>query len=70
MAELAANAGRVLTYGASGRRVCGRKGGDGVRPMGTVVSRLRRKLRDDSDSPPFAFIEPGGLLDAHGGDAG
>ena len=59
LAELAANAGRVLTYEHLGRRVWGRKGGDGVRPMGTVVSRLRRKLGDDADNPTFVFIEPG-----------
>ncbi len=59
VAELGANAGRVLTYEHLGRRVWGRKGGDGVRPMGTVVSRLRRKLGDDADNPTFVFIEPG-----------
>ena len=59
VAELAANAGRVLTYEHLGRRVWGRKGGDDVRPMRTVASRLRRKLGDDANNPTFVFTEPG-----------
>ncbi|MCY3801050.1 MAG: ATP-binding protein [Chloroflexi bacterium] len=58
LAELAANAGRVLTYNHLGRRVWGRRGGDDLRPMRTVVSRLRRKLGDDADNPTYVFTEP------------
>ena len=29
-----------------------------VRPMRTVVSTLRRKLRDDAESPTYFFAEP------------
>ena len=38
--------------GQEGRR-------DDVRPMRTVVSRLRRKLGDDADNPTFIFTETG-----------
>ena len=58
LAELAANAGRVLTYEHLGRRVWGKKGSDDVRPMRTVVSRLRGKLGDDADNPTYVFTEP------------
>ena len=57
LAELAANAGRVLTYKHLLKRVWGRRGGD-VRPMRTIVSKLRRKLRDDADNPTYIFTEP------------
>ena len=57
LAELAANAGRVLTYEHIWRRVWGRKGDD-VRPMRTIVAKLRRKLGDDADNPTYVFTEP------------
>ena len=70
LAELAANAGRVLTYQHLGRRVWGRKGGGDVRPMRTIVSKLRRKLGDDADNPTYVFTEPRvGYWVPHGGDA-
>ena len=54
LAELAANAGRVLTYERLLERVWGEEGGSDVRPMRTIVSKLRRKLGDDADQtvPP------------------
>ena len=58
LAELAANAGQVLTYERLLERVWGEKGGGDVRPMRTIVSKLRRKLSDDADSPAFIFTEP------------
>ena len=58
LAELAANAGRVLTYQHLLQRVWGAKGNGDVRPMRTVVSTLRRKLRDDADNPTYIFTEP------------
>ncbi len=57
LAELAANAGRVLTYDHLLRRVWGTESGD-VRPMRTVVSTLRRRLEDDADNPTYIFTEP------------
>ncbi|MDE0077366.1 MAG: helix-turn-helix domain-containing protein [Caldilineaceae bacterium] len=41
-----------------GNRVWGWKGAADVRPMRTIVSRLRRKLGDDADRPAYIFTEP------------
>ncbi len=57
LAELSANAGRVLTYEYLLERVWGDKNSGDVRPMRTIVSKLRRKLRDDADNPSFIFTE-------------
>ena len=58
LAELSANAGRLLTYEHLLQRVWGEKGGGDVRPMRTIVSKLRRKLGDDADTPTYIFTEP------------
>ena len=58
LAELAANAGRVLTYEHLLKRVWGEKSGSDLRPMRTIVSKLRRKLNDDADSATYIFTEP------------
>ena len=58
LAELSANAGRVLTYEHLLERVWGEKSSGDVRPMRTIVSKLRRKLSDDADSPTYIFTEP------------
>ncbi|MXY37250.1 MAG: response regulator [Dehalococcoidia bacterium] len=58
LAELAANAGRVLTYQHLLERVWGEKGDGDVRPMRTIVSKLRRKLGEDADNPRYLFTEP------------
>ena len=58
LAELAANAGRVLTYKHLLHGVWGRRGDNDVRPIRTVVSRLRRKLGDDANHPTYVFTEP------------
>ena len=58
LAELSANAGQVLTYEHLLERVWGEKSGSDVRPMRTIVSKLRRKLGDDADSPTYIFTEP------------
>ena len=58
LAELAANAGRVLTYERLLQRVWGSENSGDVRPMRTVVSALRRKLGDDVDEPKYIFTEP------------
>ena len=56
LTELAANAGQVLTYEGLLERVWG--GSSDVRPMRTIVSKLRRKLGDDADRPSYIFTEP------------
>ena len=58
LAELAANAGNVLTYERLLERVWGRKGGGDLRPMRAIVSKLRRRLGDDADRPAYVFTEP------------
>ena len=58
LAELAANAGRVLTYEHLLRQVWGMEPEGDVRPMRTVISSLRRKLGDNADSPAYIFTEP------------
>ena len=59
LAELSANAGRVLTHQQLLDRVWGEKGYDGdVRPMRPIVSKLRRKLGEDAEHPRYIFTEP------------
>ena len=58
LAELSANAGRVLTYEHLLQRVWGDKSNSDVRAMRTIVSSLRRKLDDDADNPTYIFTEP------------
>ena len=58
LAELSANAGRVLTYEHLLQRVWDERSSGDVRPMRTIVSKLRRKLGDDADNPTYIFTEP------------
>ena len=58
LAELAAHAGRVVTYDQLLRRVWGAEHTGDLRPMRTVVSGIRRKLGDDADQPTYIFTEP------------
>ena len=58
LVELTANAGRVLTYEHLLERVWGERSSGDVRPMRTIVSKLRRKLGDDADNPTYIFTEP------------
>ena len=57
LAELSANAGRVLTYEHLLERLWSEKTNDDLRPMRTIVSKLRRKLGDDADNPTYIFTE-------------
>ena len=57
LAELSANAGQVLTYEHLLERVWGRKDGDDLRPMRTIISKLRRKLGEDVHNPTYIFTE-------------
>ena len=58
LAELSAHAGRVLTHEHLLERVWGGRGDGNVRPMHTMVSKLRRKLGDDASNPTYIFTEP------------
>ena len=58
LVELASNAGRVVTYEHLLRHVWGGVGNGDVRPIRTVVSRVRRQLGDDPNSPTYIFTEP------------
>ncbi len=58
LAELSTNAGRVLTYQHLLDRVWGERGGDDLRPMRTIVRKLRQKLGDDAGNPTYIFTEP------------
>ena len=58
LVELSANAGALLTQEHLLARVWGGKTGGDVRPMRTIVSKLRRKLGEDADNPRYIFTEP------------
>ena len=58
LAELSAHAGRVLTHEHLLERVWRVRGGGNVRPIRTMVSKLRRKLGDDAGNPIYIFTEP------------
>ena len=59
LAELSANAGQLLTYERLLDRVWEKRESDGdVRPIRTIVRRLRRKLGDDAENPTYIFTEP------------
>ncbi len=58
LVELSANAGRVVTQEQLLQRIWGERSGGDLRPMRTIVSRLRRKLGDDANKPTYIFTEP------------
>ena len=61
LTELAANAGRVLTYEHLLQQIWGKEPDSDVRPlrsMRTAISSIRRKLGDDADHPTYIFTEP------------
>ena len=58
LAELAANAGRVVTYEHLLERVWGKNADADVRPILVMMTKLRRKLGDDADNPTYVFTEP------------
>ena len=58
LAELSANAGQVVTYERLLVQVWGEKSDGDVRPMRTIVNKLRRKLGDDAETPARIFTEP------------
>ena len=58
LAELSAHAGRVLTHEHLLERVWGGRSDGNIRPMHTMVSKLRRKLGEDAANPAYIFTEP------------
>ena len=58
LAELAAHAGRVVTHEHLLERVWGERAGASLRPLRTMMGKLRRKLGDDADHPTYIFTEP------------
>ena len=58
LAELAAHAGRVVTHERLLERVWGDRAGGSLRPLRTMVGKLRRKLDEDSGNPRYIFTEP------------
>ena len=58
LAGLAANGLRILTYQHLLERVWGEKSGSNLRPMRTIVNKLRRKLSDDADNPTYIITKP------------
>ena len=59
LSELAANAGRVVTYNDLLRRVWRSRNKGDTRVVHAFVRRLRRKLGDGADDPAYIFTEPG-----------
>jgi len=58
LAELAAHGGRVVTHEHLLERVWGERGSGSLRPLRTMVGKLRRKLGDDAEHPVYIFTEP------------
>ncbi len=58
LAELSTHGGRVLTHEHLLEQVWRERGEGSVRPMHTMVSKLRRKLGDDAGDPTYIFTEP------------
>ena len=58
LAELAVNAGRVVTNFQLLRRVWGVEKTSSSGPVRNIVNRLRRKLGDDAGSPTYIFNKP------------
>ena len=57
LAELAINAGRVLTYEHLLEKVWKEKADADMSPMRTMVAKLRTKLGEDARSPAYIFTE-------------
>ena len=57
LAELSANAGRLVPHEELLRRVWGQDNSGGSSPVRTYVKRLRRKLGDDPDNPSYIFTK-------------
>ena len=58
LAELAANAGRVVTHQELLQRVWGPANPGGPKTIRTHLNRLRRRLGEDGENPTYVFAEP------------
>ena len=59
LAELTANAGRIMTHEQLVRRVWGHSPSGGSAPVRVIVMRLRSKLGDEADNPRYIFTRRG-----------
>ena len=57
LAELSVNAGKVLTYEHLLEKVWGEKSDADIRPMRTLVAKLRGKLGEDARNPAYILTE-------------
>ena len=57
LAALSAGDGRVLTYAQLLERVWDKQAGADLRPMRTIVRKLRLKLGDEAETPTYIFTE-------------
>ena len=57
LAELSANAGRIITHEQLLQRVWGQDASGGSGPVRAIVKRLRRKLGDDAGDPTYIFTK-------------
>ena len=57
LAELSANAGKVLTYEHLLENVWRERSSGGMRPMRTMLGKLRGKLGEDARNPRYIFTE-------------
>ena len=58
LAELSVNAGELVTYDRLLARVWGERTDGDLRPMRTMMGKLRRKLSEDIENPRYIFTEP------------
>ncbi len=58
LAELASHGGRLVTHAQLLHRVWGSASTDDLRPVRTVIRKLRRKLGQVPDGPPYIFTQP------------
>ena len=59
LAELSANGGQLITYERLMSRAWRNRSGDDLRPMRTMMGKLRRKLGEDTEQPRYIFTEQG-----------
>ena len=58
LAELSTNAGRVVTHKHLLNRIWKAKDDADLRPMRTIIRKLRHKLGDNARNPTYIFTEP------------
>jgi len=58
LVELSANAGKLVTYEQILDRVWGKEPDSDLRPMRTMMGKLRSKLGEDTGNPQYIFTEP------------